>query len=201
MFKLEYIIKNINDYNKDDVNNFYIEIPKLKKDRIDKYKNYESKARSIVAEIIFSELLSKKNISYNSLEYYNNEYGKPYLKNNNLFFNISHSFDYVITIISNKEIGIDIEKIRKTPLNVINQFATEKEKEYILSSSKNIEERIFKIYTLKEAYFKMLGTNLNHILEVEFIIKKDKIYCNDRNVKVGFINDIKGYIIAYCEKL
>lgn len=198
---MEYIIKNINDYNKDDVNNFYIEIPKLKKDRIDKYKNYESKARSIVAEIIFSELLSKKNISYNSLEYYNNEYGKPYLKNNNLFFNISHSFDYVITIISNKEIGIDIEKIRKTPLNVINQFATEKEKEYILSSSKNIEERIFKIYTLKEAYFKMLGTNLNHILEVEFIIKKDKIYCNDRNVKVGFINDIKGYIIAYCEKL
>mgnify|MGYP004500489071 CR=1 FL=1 len=198
---MEYIIKSINDYSKDDVNNFYTEIPKLKKDRIDKYKNYESKTRLIVAEIIFSELLAKRNISYNSLEYYNNEYGKSYLKNNNLFFNISHSFDYVITIISNKEIGIDIEKIRKTPFNVINQFATEKEKEYILSSSKNIEERIFKIYTLKEAYFKMLGTNLNHILEVEFIIEKDKIYCNDRNVKVGFINDIKGYVIAYCEKL
>ena len=201
MFKLKYIIKNINDYNKDDINNFYMKIPKLKKDRIDKYKNYESKTRSIVAEIAFSELLAKKNISYNSLEYYNNEYGKSYLKNNNLFFNISHSFDYVITIISNKEIGIDIEKIRKTPFNVINQFATEKEKEYILSSSKNIEERIFKIYTLKEAYFKMLGTNLNHILEVEFIIKKDRIYCNDYNVKVGFINDINGYVIAYCEKL
>ena len=160
MFKLEYIIKNINDYNKDDVNNFYIEIPKLKKDRIDKYKNYESKARSIVAEIIFSELLSKKNISYNSLEYYNNEYGKPYLKNNNLFFNISHSFDYVITIISNKEIGIDIEKIRKTPLNVINQFATEKEKEYILSSSKNIEERIKKIFFVQFLYFFTICYNI-----------------------------------------
>ena len=90
--------------------------------------------------------------------------------------------------------------MRKTSLKVINQFATSKEKKYILSSDENIEERIFKIYTLKEAYFKMLGTNLNHILEIEFIIKNDKVYCSDKNVKVGFINDVKGYIIAYCEK-
>lgn len=201
MFKLEYIIKNINDFNKDDINNFYDKIPKLKKDKIDKYKNYDTKVRSIVGEILLKNLLSKSNISYNSLDYYINEYGKPYLKNINIFFNISHSFDYVITAISNNEIGIDIEKIRKTPLNIINQFATEKEKAYILSTNNNIEERIFKIYTLKEAYFKMLGTNLNNILEVEFIIKNNNIYCNDEKVKMGFIDDIKGYIIAYCEKI
>ncbi len=198
---MEYIIKNINDFNKDDINNFYDKIPKLKKDKIDKYKNYDTKVRSIVGEILLKNLLSKSNISYNSLDYYINEYGKPYLKNINIFFNISHSFDYVITAISNNEIGIDIEKIRKTPLNIINQFATEKEKAYILSTNNNIEERIFKIYTLKEAYFKMLGTNLNNILEVEFIIKNNNIYCNDEKVKMGFIDDIKGYIIAYCEKI
>lgn len=201
MFKLEYIIKNINDFNKDDINNFYDKIPKLKKDKIDKYKNYDTKVRSIVGEILLKDLLSKSNISYNSLDYYINEYGKPYLKNINIFFNISHSFDYVITTISDKDIGIDIEKIRKTPLNIINQFATEKEKTYILSTNNNIEERIFKIYTLKEAYFKMLGTNLNHILKVEFTIKNNNIYCNDEKVKMGFIDDIKGYIIAYCEKI
>ena len=201
MFKLEYIIININDFNTEDINNFYDKIPKLKKDKISKFKNYESKVRSIIGEMNLKELLAKKNISYNSLDYYINKYGKQYLKNDKIFFNISHSFDYVITAISNNEIGIDIEKVRQTPIKIINQFATEKEKEYILSSNKNIEERIFKIYTLKEAYFKMLGTNLNNILEVEFIIENDKIYCNDKNVKVGFINDIKGYIIAYCEKL
>lgn len=201
MFKLEYVIKNINDFNENDINNFYNKIPKLKKDKIDKYKNYDTKVRSIVGEILLKNLLLKSNIPYNSLDYYINEYDKPYLKNYNIFFNISHSFDYVITTISDKEIGIDIEKIRKTPLNMINQFATEKEKEYILSSNNNIEERIFKIYTLKEAYFKMLGTDLNHILEAEFTIKNDKIYCNDEKVKVRFIDDIKGYIIAYCEKI
>lgn len=197
---MEYIIKNINDFNRDIITNFYDEMPKLKKDKIDKYKNYETKVRTIVGQILLKELLSKRNISYNSLDYYINEYGKPYFKIQNLYFNISHSFDYVITTISNNEIGIDIEKNRNTSVKIINQFATEKEKQYILSSKNDIEKRIFEIYTLKEAYFKMLGTNLNHIFEVEFIINNNKVYCNDKSVRVGFINDIKGYIIAYCEK-
>lgn len=198
---MEYIIKNINDYNKVDIDNFYNKLPKLKKDKVDKFRNNETKIKSIVGEIILKKLLSKYNLSYESLDYYINDYGKPYIKNNNIFFNISHSYNYVITTISHNEVGIDIEKIRKTPLNIINQFATDKEKEYILSSNENIEERIFKIYTLKEAYFKMLGTNLNNILQVEFDIKDNKIYCNDTKVKVGFINDVKGYVIAYCEKI
>ncbi len=197
---MKYIVKNIKEFNKEDLNDFYLRIPKQKRMQIDKYKNYETKTRTLVAEILLNNLLASQNISYQNIKYFNNKYGKPYLKNSELFFNISHSFDYVITTISNKEIGIDIEKVRKTSLKVINLFATSKEKKYILSSDENIEERIFKIYTLKEAYFKMLGTNLNHILEIEFIIKNDKVYCSDKNVKVGFINDVKGYIIAYCEK-
>lgn len=197
---MKYIVKNIKEFNKEDLNDFYLKIPKQKRMQIDKYKNYETKTRTLVAEILLNNLLASQNISYQNTKYFNNKYGKPYLKNSELFFNVSHSFDYVITTISNKEIGIDIEKVRKTSLKVINQFATSKEKKYILSSDENIEERIFKIYTLKEAYFKMLGTNLNHILEIEFIIKNDKVYCSDKNVKVGFINDVKGYIIAYCEK-
>lgn len=197
---MKYSVKNIKEFNKEDLNDFYLRIPKQKRMQIDKYKNYEAKTRTLVAEILLNNLLASQNISYQNTKYFNNKYGKPYLKNSELFFNVSHSFDYVITTISNKEIGIDIEKVRKTSLKVINQFATSKEKKYILSSDENIEERIFKIYTLKEAYFKMLGTNLNHILEIEFIIKNDKVYCSDKNVKVGFINDVKGYIIAYCEK-
>lgn len=200
MYNLKYIVKNIKEFNKEDLNDFYLRIPKQKRMQIDKYKNYEAKTRTLVAEILLNNLLASQNISYQNTKYFNNKYGKPYLKNSELFFNVSHSSDYVITTISNKEIGIDIEKVRKTSLKVINQFATSKEKKYILSSDENIEERIFKIYTLKEAYFKMLGTNLNHILEIEFIIKNDKVYCSDKNVKVGFINDVKGYIIAYCEK-
>lgn len=196
---MEYIIKNINDYDNEEIKSFYKKIPMIKKKRIDKYINNEAKERSIIGEILLYNLMLKKNIAYEKQDYYINKYGKPYFKSNSIYFNISHSFDYIITIISNKKIGIDIEKIRETPLNAINQFATKKEKEYILSSNNNIEERLFKIYTLKEAYFKMLGTNLNNILEVEFSIKQNEVSCSDKNVKIGFINEIEGYVISYCE--
>jgi len=129
---VEYIIKNVADFSKKDIINFYDKIPKLKKDKIDKFKNYETKTKSIIGEILLCELLTKNNIYYNNIEYYINDYGKPYLKDKNIFFNISHSFDYIITTISKNEIGIDIEKVRKTPLNIINQFATNEEKIYTI---------------------------------------------------------------------
>ena len=197
---MEYLIRNINNVSKEQLNSFYKEIPILKKEKIDKYKNENTKIRSIVGELLLKELLSNKNVKYSNISYYINDYGKPYLKNEKYFFNISHSYDYVITSISTKEIGIDIEKVRKSLVKTINQFATNNEKEYILSSKDNIEERLFEIYTLKEAYFKMKGTNLNHILEIEFIINNNKIICSDKSVEVGFIKDIKNYIIAYCIK-
>ena len=135
---MEYIVKNIQGFNDNDIESFYKRIPKNKRDKINKIKNSNARKRSIVGEILLSKLLTKNNLSYDNLEYYINDYGKPYLKNNNLFFNISHSFDYVIAIVSEKEIGIDIEKLRKTSLNTIHQFATKKEQDYILSSNINI---------------------------------------------------------------
>ena len=56
---MEYIIRNINDFNTEDINNFYDKIPKLKKDKISKFKNYESKVRSIIGEMNLKELLAK----------------------------------------------------------------------------------------------------------------------------------------------
>ena len=129
-----------------------------------------------------------------------NDYGKPYITNSDIFYNISHSFEYIVTIISDKEIGIDIEKIRKTNLNCVNQFATPQERKYITANNQNIEKKIFEIYTLKEAYFKMKGNNLNNIKNVEFNIINNNVICSDKNVSAYFINDLKDYVIAVCEK-
>ena len=46
----------------------------------------------------------------------------------------------------------------------------------------------------------MLGTNLNHILDVEFTVNNNKITCSDKKVKCQIINLIDGYIIAVCER-
>lgn len=41
---------------------------------------------------------------------------KPVLKNNELYFSISHSNDYIMCVFDNNKCGIDIEKIR--PINI-----------------------------------------------------------------------------------
>ncbi len=196
---MKYLVKSINNFQADEINDFYYKIPEIKRNKIKKLKNNIARTRSIIGELLLSELIHEEGLNYSDIDYYINEYGKPYFKNNDLYFNISHSFEYVISIISDKEVGIDIEKIRNTSIKTINQFATENEKMYILSTNTNVEERLFKIYTLKEAYFKMFGINLNEALQVEFRIENDKVYCSDNKVNVGFINDIDGYIIAYCK--
>lgn len=86
-------------------------------------------------------------------------------------------------------------------MNIINQFCTKKEKEYILLNNQCTNERIFEIYCLKEAYFKMLGNNLNNIKDVEFEIKNDVVISNIKKVNFYLKKDIENYILAVCERL
>ena len=192
-------IKNIKDLDKN-----LSKIKTKKQNNINKVKNINDKKRKILGEILFIKGLKKfYSINYNDINIKLNKNGKPYIsdkKYKNINFNISHSHDYSICVFSNKKIGVDIEKIRNVNLNILNQFATPNEISYVKSSKELILNNFFTIYTLKEAYFKMLGENLNNIKNVEFTITKNKIFCSDSNVKLKTINNIDGYIISICEK-
>jgi len=193
---MKYLIDNINNYKEEEIDIFLNNIYEKKNIKINKYLNKKDKFRSTLGEILLSKLID----NYDSLEFYTNKYGKPYIKNKNIFFNISHSFDYVICAISNKEIGVDIEKVRNANISVIKRFATKKEKTYILSSKEGLMDRLFQIYTLKEAYFKCKGVNLKSMLKVEFTINNNEVTCSDKSVDIRFISDVEGYYIALCEE-
>ena len=95
------------------------------------------------------EILKEYHIDY---DIFYNEYGKPYIKNNPIYFNISHSGDYIVIIISNRECGIDIEKIRQIRNNVVNKICLDTEKKLI------VDDKSFTlIWTMKEAYSKYNG--------------------------------------------
>ena len=90
-------------------------------------------------------------------------------------------------------------------MNTIDIFATQKEKEYILSSENDIYKRLFQIYTLKEAYFKMLGKDLSRIKEVEFTIdnnnnNNNNITCSDKKINAYSSDRIDNYIFSICKK-
>ena len=57
---------------------------------------------------------------------------------------------------------------------------------------------MIKLYTLKEAYIKMKGLNLNQLKDMEFIIT-NKVTCKDNDVNIKIIKD-NDYIISIIEK-
>ncbi len=102
-----------------------------------------------------------------------NEYGKPYLENNPLYFNISHSGIYTALVISDAEVGIDIEKIHM-PKNALLHVCNEEEKRLI----KSVEDFTI-MWVKKESYVKYLGIGISYGLKnvdttkiKDFVLKK-----------------------------
>lgn len=192
---MKYLYANINDYNDNDYKSIYESINNFKKKDIDKLPTIDDKKRSILGLKLLITLLLEKNINYNNLKFTKNKDGKPIITNYPLFYSTSHSDEYVICALSDKEIGIDIQRIQKINFKIMNSFFDKDEKFY-----SNNNENYTKVLSLKEAYGKCYGFGINCIKEVKFSIKKENIIINDKNVTYKFINDIPNYIISIVEK-
>ncbi len=183
-----YTYDNINNYIDNDYIDMYNSLNILDKNKIDKLINTNDKKLAILSKYLLKTILSQKyHLDYNNIYY--NENSKPLIKG--IYFNISHSNDYVVVVFSSNKIGIDIEKVREVNLNIINYFCNDKEKDYILKTD-NKYKCLFKIYTFKEAYIKMLGNNLFNIKKIDSF--------NIDNLNIKRIDDIPEYIITIIEK-
>lgn len=91
---------------------------------------------------------------------------KPFLyKSSNIHFNLSHSKDYGIIALSNKNIGIDLEYLNNDFdfIDVMPTVFSKKEIEIVLSKQ-NKTYQFFKFWTRKEAVVKATGTGINDFL-------------------------------------
>lgn len=86
--------------------------------------------------------------------------GKPFILDDRLFFNISHSGNYVLCAISNDEIGCDVQIHSKYNEKVAKRFYHKNEKE-LLQQSDNKDEDFIKLWTLKESILKNVGDGLS----------------------------------------
>ena len=99
------------------------------------------------------QLLKNMNISNQNQIY--DDFGRPYL-NDGRFISFSHSKKFSGIVVSDKNIGIDIEKNQFKILNISSKFLNEKEK--IFLTNKSISQ-ITQIWTAKEAVFKAFKVN------------------------------------------
>lgn len=93
-----------------------------------------------------------------------NAYGKPYLANRSLFFNISHSNDCLLVAVSDFDsIGVDIEliKSRSNLLGLAKRCFSADELNFWCSLPGGSRERVFyQLWVRKEAFVKAVGRGI-----------------------------------------
>lgn len=116
----------------------------------------------IYSEIFARTILGKVLVvDGNTLSICTNEFGKPYLKDYpSIHYNISHTKDILVCVISDKPIGVDIEKKRPIKVKIIKHVFTLNEQKYIWSNKKELDEIFTELWTRKEAYVKWLGKGM-----------------------------------------
>lgn len=96
-------------------------------------------------------------------------FGKPFVKDSEIKFNLSHSGDYAVLAFSwINELGIDIERLRDMPdaLNIASRYFSEKEIQgFSELNHECINTEFFKCWTKKEAFIKAKGEGLSYPLK------------------------------------
>jgi 4'-phosphopantetheinyl transferase len=127
-----------------------------------KYNEESSKRRSSFAWRALEKIILKEfNIALNKDMIVFNKHGKPYLKNSHIYFNMSHSSNYVVIGLSDSEIGVDIEKLvsKDRSLQLINKLNQTFIDEFNISLDP--QEFFTKCWVSIESYSKMIGKGLS----------------------------------------
>jgi len=156
-----------------DFNRIRNSVSKTRIKKSSRYLHKKDRNLSVGVEVLLNHALNK--IGINDHVFDVDKYGKPYLKNySDVYFNLSHSAEYVACAVSDSPVGVDIEYVTDIDLNLAKQFFYGTEYEYILANNDQ-KKAFFELWVLKESYMKMTGLGFRLALD-EFCIEiNDKI--------------------------
>lgn len=132
--------------------------------KIGRLRHEKDKQRSLAASIALDGALKEYGLRERDMEYDFGRQGKPCFRHYPaLHFSISHAGGYAVCSIGPKENGNDIERIRSGKERVAKRFFTQEEISWIQEapSLKEQEERIFRIWTMKESFLKVTGRGMS----------------------------------------
>lgn len=143
--------------------------------RIFQKKHPQAQKESLCALILLDFALQSSYGIQEKLIISKTEIDKPYFKNSDVKFSISHSEDYVAVAVSDNEIGVDIEKITdKSRDNMIDRFFLPSEQEFYYNSEDKAAFAV--LWTRKEAYLKYTGKGITEGLSGYDVTKNTELF-------------------------
>lgn len=120
----------------------------IEKENLQKVEHYHPKK---LAEYLMVRKMLKSKLPTHKILY--KAIGQPYLQPQNAFISISHSFPFAALAISEKRVGIDMEKIQQKILRVKHKFLHPTEHDW--TENKNEVDFLTIIWAVKEALYKL----------------------------------------------
>lgn len=138
---------------------------------------------------------------YSDLDLVYEPCGRPYLKDSS-YISITHSFEFAAIIISQENVGIDIEKKRDKIIKISSKFCNLKEVEAV-ACEKDPVEAFTEIWCAKEAMFKMCKSRSlsfkDHMevnLNGDSWVSKDGFACEFTYYK----EDLQDFMLVYASE-
>lgn len=143
----------------------------------------------IAVRILFQEA------GYSDFDLYYDEFGKPHL-NDGKHISITHSHDFSAIVISDENIGMDLEQIKDKVLRLAPRFMDVSHLEGLSEIDKMRKATV--VWGVKEAIFKLkneVGISfIDHIMESPFLLSDGKC-----TAELHFNNVIQHYDIGFEE--
>lgn len=144
-----------------------------KQNRINRFFHIDDVYRTLLGDLLVRFILCKRySLVKKGLTFDKNLYGKPFVSQYPHFhYNISHSGEWVVCAVHEKEIGVDIEKVLPFDLKIAKGLFTEEEYKNLLNEKEERVSSFYDIWTLKESYIKAVGKGMSIPLD-SFSVKK-----------------------------
>ncbi|MBQ4559369.1 MAG: 4'-phosphopantetheinyl transferase superfamily protein [Tyzzerella sp.] len=182
-------------------------LPMDRQQRIHNLKQEKGRRQSMGVGLLLQKVLALYHMQDSQV--YVGEHGKPMVEG--LEFNLSHSGDLVICVVSDKPVGCDIEKLREAPKGVSERCFSDGEQAYLSQFSEGeYNHKFFELWTMKESYVKMTGEGMGLRFEAyEVVVDKDCILSGgdgyakvlrDGNMQTCYLYSVewKGHMISVC---
>lgn len=150
---LRFVLSDISSVNEDEVIALREHVAPFFSEKVNLKRKESICSKSILCHIM------KSYFGFNDFFADCDSNGKPYFVNNDIYFNISHSGNYVLVALSESMVGCDIEMIKAYTDKIAGRFFADKEKA-ILSVSKNRDADFVRLWTLKESILKFTAEGI-----------------------------------------
>lgn len=171
-------VSSIEALDKGALDAFFVRLPKSEQDRINLKKK---RADSIAARYVLSEILRDLFGEDLSEKISCDKEGKPFIIGRpDIFVSLSHSDRVVAAVVSDRPVGIDIERIRTV---------SEKLKSRVCKKPTETDQEFFRIWTVKEAYLKAAGIKFSDMLSLDITDLDERVIISSE-ITDGFMLSI-----------